>query len=578
MTTESANRSCTVSSITRSRIFLVGNSAPIGETNTQGAPPPGGSSRGLDAAKTKLTICRGLAAAAPAITRAPIDTRTPSNGEASPYVQYTAYGAPGGPSAPAAKAPSPSGSKTPVQQAVEAIISEAKRQSDPELRLQGLDQGYEATRDEAVKKALLANSYTKNIIAAVANDVNKPFTEKPDGKNLRNPIDAARFAVGNVYSLVGSYSLRPAIISALLNRVFQGHEEAYAAVQNGRAGFESQKYLAQLLFTAGTPQGKQAAARLAEYAKRETDSLIGDLRHTLPSHVKNEFENLIKNTNNLQPQTRLALLSQIENYHNSKRIGKVIHYLILLAVGSQTGVSPTTRLFRNSSLAYQQRYAKVIAYHASDGGDPDLRDKTLDAFLDPSSEIAVIWAKLTGPKDGIGDDRTKLIELDPESMRPGNDVPNDDRAIDLATETLSHELSHIKNHVSSTLALRTAEARGLARLKHELCAGYVGVRDRWGVSLDKNDAPRIFSQRDAYVYFKINFIGRGENYADIKDALHRSLEARLFVAKMIGLGNVDPDKVTFDYLANLDPHTLSTTEPALLPKEINGVPYNFDNH
>jgi hypothetical protein len=551
----------------------------------------------------KPAICSGLATeswpSSTSIEPAPANTRTPAYGQPSPYIQYTSYAAPGGPSGPTAPAPSPSGSKDPVKQAAEIeqaaeILAVAKSElyaGHPELALQILDRGYEGIKDEVVKNTLLANA--KNFITAVANNVNKTFSVEPN-----NPIHAAGLAIRTLNKM----HLRPAMAGALLDQTFQGHVEAYSAVQNGvkltfneptESARDGQDLLAQLLaFTANTPQGKQAAASLTKFSKIEMERLIRDLSGLLPPGAKAEFEHLVENTKKLQPQTRVALFSQIENYHDNQRIKEVIENLELLAgirpLGWQKPFSQslTAEQFRNSALAGQQRYAKLVAfvtqYPQADfikrhpGGNRETLDGTLSYILDPAKNTKLTWPDLgqghgqSGPyKNGMS-----IIELNLRSMPPGNDKLSGDEAEELALYTFSHEVSHIANKASK------ASDGSLDELKHELCGGYVGLRGMYNVSLDKQ-APPIFSQRDAYVYIYIYFL-KGSTYPGIKNTLQQSKkqseEMRVFIAQTIGISTIDLHKITFDYLLNLDPNTLSKTEPALLPKEINGVPYNFNNH
>jgi hypothetical protein len=571
---------------------------------------PGGNSSTEDFPATdntqiearKPAICHGMLVEASApLGSTPANTRTPAYGQPSSYLQYTVYAAPGG-SAPAiAKSPS-------VPTEVENLLKElqtdlgnkglTQRIKDvPQLALEVLNLVCAKASNDNVKTELLVKPPAQNIITATAASVNGPFNEKQDGKTQRDPIDAARSAVDTLVRMKQRDQLRdPAVAGALLSQAFQGHEDSYEAIQNGRAGSDSQNKLAVLLsYTASTSQGQQAAAKLAESEVTQLADRIRSQKPPLPPEAKNALDKL-QNSKDLAAPTRLALLSQIENYRDNKRIGKVIECLKLLAVGgqirNQTLMSRTTQLFRNSPLAYQQRYAKVIAGLAGDSGDPDLSDKTLNAILDPKSSIEIIWDKrgMLGEQDGLGDDVKNRITLNPDHVPSDNDKLSDDRAIDLATETVAHELSHIKNHISRTVSLVKSQLHinYLARLQHELCAGSVGVRNRWGI-LDKKGLP-IFNRRAAYRYFYLNFIEKGPVYADIKKVLQdnsyqsqdkNSQKSQMlrFVLTMIGIDpDKNPDKVNYDYLAKLDPDTLSSTEPATLPKDIDGVPYNYDNH
>jgi uncharacterized protein YbaA (DUF1428 family) len=218
-------------------------------------------------------------------------------------------------------------------QAVKDILAEAESQPDPPLALQVLDQRCE-TVPEAVRKTLLADPRAKNIVVTVANDVNKVFAEEP-----KNPIRAAGQAIRSVIQIMTTYDLKPTMSGALLDEIFKDHVQAFSAVQNGASdpaappefAREGQELIAKLLaFTAKMPEGKKAAASLTAFSENETNRLVRALRASLPQRAKTGFEQLVKISTNLEPQTRFALLSQIDNYRNEERIDQVIKNLELL--------------------------------------------------------------------------------------------------------------------------------------------------------------------------------------------------------------------------------------------------------
>jgi len=103
---------------------------------------------------------------------------------------------------------------------VEDIFAEAKSQPDHALALQVLGQRYEAAT-EAVRKTLLADPRAKNIVATVANDVNKVFAAE-----AKNSIRAAGLAIRSVVKILTTYDLKPTMAGALLDETFKGHVQA----------------------------------------------------------------------------------------------------------------------------------------------------------------------------------------------------------------------------------------------------------------------------------------------------------------------------------------------------------------
>jgi len=202
--------------------------------------------------------------------------------------------------------------------------------------------------------------------------VNKAFTAEP-----KNPAHAAGLAIRSIVRILTTYDLKPTMAGALLDQTFKGHAEAFSAVQSGASspaaspGFarEGQELMAQLLrFTAKTPQGKQAAASLTAFSENQTNRLVGALRGSLPQGANTAFELLVKNKKftRLEPQTRFALLSQINNYRDNNRITEVIENLGRLA---------RQPWFVGSLLAHQQLSAQIVAFDSQYDGSKNIRYK-----------------------------------------------------------------------------------------------------------------------------------------------------------------------------------------------------------
>jgi hypothetical protein len=146
--------------------------------------------------------------------------------------------------------------------------------------------------------------------------------------------------------------------------------------------------LAQLLtYTASTPEGKQAATKLAESEVNQLAERLQNRKPPLPREAKNALDRLLGNKNfkDLEASTRIALLSQIENYRDSKLIVKVIQNLELLAVRWSDEFKKGELLDPED----QQRLAKVAAFASQYipenkntlGYDPNLSRKILDNTL-----------------------------------------------------------------------------------------------------------------------------------------------------------------------------------------------------
>lgn len=388
---------------------------------------------------------------------------------------------------------------------------------------------------------------------------------------------------------------------ALLDQTFKGHAEAFSAVQSGASspaaspGFarEGQELMAQLLrFTAKTPQGKQAAASLTAFSENQTNRLVGALRGSLPQGANTAFELLVKNKKftRLEPQTRFALLSQINNYRDNNRITEVIENLGRLA---------RQPWFVGSLLAHQQLSAQIVAFDSQYDGSKNIRYKlepilqgdgkkilrhTLDLILDERGNTKLVWTNLGPVVSGTGDDSTNQVELNYNLMQPGNVKLAGERPIDVATDTLPHEANHVVNHISRT------PVGSCLRMIHELYAAGVGYE---ATTYNK------LNEQAAYNYIRNNFFSGKPPYTDLaaiiwyngndKSKEAESAKIARVIATMLGkdpksgeyrIGK-DPSQATnrdiilFDRKFEKNPDILSKSEPALIPKDIDGAPLNL---
>jgi hypothetical protein len=131
----------------------------------------------------------------------------------------------------------------------------------------------------------------------------------------------------------------------------------------------------------------QPATKLAESEVKQLAERLQNRKPPLPREAKNALDHLLGNKNfkDLEASTRIALLSQIENYRDSKLIVQVIQNLELLAERWSDEFKKGERL----GLEDQQRFAKVVAFASQyipevnriHGYDPNLSRKILDNTL-----------------------------------------------------------------------------------------------------------------------------------------------------------------------------------------------------
>jgi hypothetical protein len=155
-----------------------------------------------------------------------IDTRPTKVARPSAKDSNLHFGGPAssGPSAPAVKQTSPTQLSSAVAQ-LKGVVSAAKDR--PEFALNKLKSIYELVPND-VKKALLADPDAQAIIVAVADYVNEPFKE-----TRNDPTKAASRTIATLNRMISRNALDATLAGVLLNKTFEGHEDAYEAVQNG---------------------------------------------------------------------------------------------------------------------------------------------------------------------------------------------------------------------------------------------------------------------------------------------------------------------------------------------------------
>jgi hypothetical protein len=319
----------------------------------------------------------------------------------------------------------------------------------------------------------------------------------------------------------------------------------------------------------------QAATKLAESEVNQLAERLQTGKPPLPGEAKNALDNLLRNENlkGLKASMRIALLSQIENYRDSKLIVKVIQNLELLA----ERWSDESKRGERPSLEDQQRFAKVLAFASQYipdipenkntlGYDPNLSRKILDntlAFIlrrDKSGRyrVKVKWDDLNIYGRWIPDEG---LVLNRKLVKSGNDKLVGDKAIQIAAYTLPHEVNHALHPVSPN--------GSYGHLMDEYRAFYVGHVTHVG-------SPP--SQPQAMLY--VHSIVSDDRSSALKASFESNgVESRKMVAfignKILGL----PGKVTLDAINRKlkEPNALSKDRPAPIPESVDGGPNNLDN-
>jgi len=319
----------------------------------------------------------------------------------------------------------------------------------------------------------------------------------------------------------------------------------------------------------------QAATKLAESEVNQLAKRLQTGKPPLPPDAKNALDNLLRNENlkGLKASTRIALLSQIENYRDSKLIVKVIQNLTLLA----ERWSDEFKKGERPSLEDQQRLAKVVAFTSQYipdvpenkntlGYDPNLSRKILDntlAFILRHDKLGryrvkVKWDDLNIYGRWIPDEG---LVLNRKLVKSGNDKLVGDKAIQIAAYTLPHEVNHALHPVSPN--------GSYGHLMDEYRAFYVGHVAHLG-------SPPSQQKANLYVH---SLLSDDRSWALKESFKKNGDESRKMVAfignKLLGL----PGKVTLDDIDRKlrEPDALSKNQPAPIPESVAGGPNNLDN-
>lgn len=326
------------------------------------------------------------------------------------------------------------GQQGPVDPKLREIVDRAVAQGDPEAALKELSLGY-ASADPALKKAILNDPAAQDIMKKVAAYVNDAFT----GDAEKSLADASR-ASARLHT--ATKDVDPEIAAAVADRAFQGHEQDYRAVlrsgNDATAGAETivqkgRDALPKVLqHIAGTP----AASRLTGPAVDER-TLVAEIQKSFPNRSSPEavaFNKLIgsKDFRSLEPDARIAVLSQVKNYPNAASIK---------TLGDLSG----RPWFSSASLADKQRFAKFFAENAQySGGDTKIRDNTLAIVLDRNGP-KVEWSDDISPANAEYQEQkgSKFILLNRSEVAAGNDKLAGKDAFHLSRNALAHEVAHL---------------------------------------------------------------------------------------------------------------------------------------
>ena len=314
----------------------------------------------------------------------------------------------------------------------------------------------------------------------------------------------------------------------------------------------------------------QAATKLAESEAKQLAERLQNRKPPLPREAKNALDKLLGNKNfkDLAASTRIALLSQIEHYRDSKLIVQVIQNLELLAArwSDEKGERP--------SLEDQQRFAKVVAfasqYIPENKNIPEYDPNRSRKILDNTLAFILHRDKLGRYRKVKLDDlavrglwsQDKVLVLNRKLVESGNDkLTGDKAAIEIAVYTMPHEVNH---------ALHTGEADGSYRhLMDEYRAWYVGHVAHLG-------SPPSQQQALVHVYLLVSD-GR---WSALKQSFENNGgESRKMVAfignKILRLsGQVTVDDINRKIK---EPNALSENPRAPIPEPVDGGPNNLVN-
>jgi hypothetical protein len=449
------------------------------------------------------------------------------------------------------------------QDEAKKIVSDAAKEKIPETALEGLNTQY-AQASADVKKAILADPATKQLLDAVAKAGNSAFENQPGPQ-----VDAARVGVFRLNEL--SQKLEPELAGALAAKVFQGHEEDYRAILRGGTGVNPKhtKLLEDILGRiAVTVQGKQAAEELAVLPETPAEAKA---RTSIEAKFKSdpaalaEFRKLTQDRDfqTLDPGARLALLSQISNY---PKIEVVKNLHLLAGMPSFRSAEPLDQ--NTPSLDNQQRSAKIIAYYSQySSGDPVIRDNTLRGLLTPGPKRPAfgwdeIGEKIFGETSAAGN----KITFNSNKVPAGNEPIKDPKLGAHVAETIAHEYNHFVNR---------DEANGDFRnFMGEYRAFLVGQRAATG---------KWPSQQEIFIH-TAELVSPGGGYDRISATYwdDKSPEGRKMVEFMATIMGEDPKTAKPDSYTHVT-RKLSEEKTATLPANLRPVKVapdapNMDNH
>jgi hypothetical protein len=317
----------------------------------------------------------------------------------------------------------------------------------------------------------------------------------------------------------------------------------------------------------------QAATKLAENEVKQLAERLQNRKPPLPREAKNALDHLLGNKNfkDLEASTRIALLSQIENYRESKLIVQVIQNLELSAERWSDEFKKGERL----TLEDQQRLAKAVAFASqyisenkhTPGYDPNRSREILDntlAFVLRRDKLGRYRVKVKLDDLDIKGlwSRDKGIVLNRELVKSGNGkLAGDKAAIEIAAYTLPHEVNH---------PLHPGKPDGSYRhFMDEYRAWYVGHVAYTG-------SPPSQQQALVHVYL---LVSDGRSSALKASFESNGSESRKMVAfignKILGmLGQVTVVDINRKIK---EPNALSENKQAPIPEPVDGGPNNLDN-
>jgi LysM repeat protein len=159
---------------------------------------------------------------------------------------------------------------------VQAIVSAAQAQSDPNKALKVLDTGY-AHASQPVKDAVLADPNAGKILDAVARQANQPLTQKPANGIL--PEGQALQALNRLSQ--ATQGLDKGLAGAVVDRAAPAYQAFQKNPANGGMPVLGMQGMTELMNLsgriAGTPQGDDAIKRFATTGAWNTDAVVNSI-------------------------------------------------------------------------------------------------------------------------------------------------------------------------------------------------------------------------------------------------------------------------------------------------------------